>query len=88
MANCSDKKIVELANYSWALEKPGLHGNLENPPSRPRELNTTLFLEEEEEEEEEDWDLMGVKGRSYDPQKKCEKTDVLRRLQGATPSER
>ena len=93
MANCSDKKIVELANYSWTLEKPGLHGNLENPPSRPRELNTTLFLEEdeeeeEEEEEEEDWDLMAVKGRSYDPQKKCEKTNVLRRLQGATPSER
>ena len=49
MANCSDKKIVELANYSWTLEKPGLHGNLENPPSRPRELNTTLFLEEDED---------------------------------------
>lgn len=86
MAHCPDKKIVELANYSWALEKPGLHGNVEIPSSRPRELNTTLFLEDGEEEEDWERDMRGVK--SYDPQKKCEKTNVLRRLQGATPSER
>ena len=74
---------MELDKYSWALEKPGRHGNLETPPAA---LQQSLFLGEEEE----DWDkeLEGKRIKSYDPQKKCEKSNVLRRLQGATPSER
>ena len=38
-------------------------------------------------EEDEDWDN-DPQLVSYDPQKKCEAMPVLRRLQGATPSER
>ena len=40
--------------------------------------------------ENEDWDreANGANFKTYDPQKKCEKMKVLRRLQGATPSER
>lgn len=86
VAHCSDRKIVELANYSWALEKPGLHGNLEIPPSKPQKFDSNLFLGEEEE----DWerDLSGAVLKSYDPQIKCQKSNVLRKLPGATPSER
>ena len=86
MAHCPDRRIVELAKYSWALETPGLHGNLEMPPSKPQELNTNLFLGEEEE----DWEreMSGVVLKSYNPQIKCQKSNVLRKLPGATPSER
>jgi len=85
LAHCTDRRIVELEKYSWAMERPGKHGNLETPPARPDEPH--LY---QEEEEEEDWDreMRGKKIRSYDPQKKCQKSNVLRRLQGATPSER
>ena len=80
---------MELAHYNWALEKPGLHGHVrETPQPKPRVLNTTLFMKEEEEEEDWDKEMSGIKLQSYDPQLKCEKSNVLRRLQGATPSER
>ena len=76
---------MELDKYSWAMERPGKHGYLETPPARPVEPHPFQV-----EEEEEDWDreMRGTRMRSYDPQKKCEKSNVLRRLQGATPSER
>ena len=86
LAHCCDRRIVELDKYSWAMERPGRHGYLEPPPSRPEEdQQMSLFLDDEE-----DWDreLRGARIKSYDPQKKCEKSNVLRRLQGATPSQR
>jgi len=89
LAHCVDRRIVEMGHYSLTLEKPGLHGHLmEIPQPKPRELNTTLFMKEDEEEEDWEREMSGVKLQSYDPQLKCEKSNVLRRLQGATPSER
>ena len=36
----------------------------------------------------ENWELEAEGHVSYDPQKKCEKSNVLRKIQGVTPSER
>lgn len=36
----------------------------------------------------ENWELEAVGHGTYDPQKKCEKSNVLRKIQGVTPSER
>lgn len=87
MAHCTDRRIVELASYN--LQKTDIQCQLEIPKPKPREFSTSLFMQEELEGEE-DWDkeMSGVKLKSYDPQLKCQKTNVLRRLQGATPSER
>jgi len=87
MANCCDRKIVELAKYSWQLETPGCHGNFEPPPvpqeTLPQSLDPQEFMSDLE-----DWVSSGTRIDSYDPQKNCEKLNVLRRLQGATRSER
>ena len=36
----------------------------------------------------EDWEREAAGHVAYDPKKKCEKSNVLRKIQGATPSER
>ena len=36
----------------------------------------------------EDWEAEAAGHVTYDPKKKCEKSNVLRKIQGATPSER
>ena len=77
------RKIVELAKYSWAMET-STHGYLQPPPIPADHQSVHYDLELEDWEKE----VSGTRMRSYDPQKKCEKSSVIRRLQGATPSER
>jgi len=87
MANCCDRKIVELAKYNWQLDNPGFHGNCDPPfgssANRPQSKDPQDFMTDLE-----DWVSSGTRIDSYNPQKHCEKLDVLRRLQGATRSER
>jgi len=87
LANCCDRKIVELAKYSSQLDNPGFHGDCDSPAgasaSRPQSRNPQDFMTDLE-----DWVSSGTRIDSYDPQKNCEKLNVLRRLQGATRSER
>jgi len=81
LANCPDRRIVELDKYSWAVED-SQHGYLKLPPESSSNRIHDL--------EVEDWerDIRGSRVKSYDPQEKCEKTGVIRKLQGATRSER
>jgi len=85
ISNCCDRKIVDLAKYSWLVDTPGYHGNCDTPPAAPlpQSLNPQDYLTDLE-----DWVSSGTSIGSYDPQKNCEKLNVLRRLQGATRSER
>jgi len=83
ISTCSDRKFVELTKYSYALERPGQHGNLTlPPPSIVQWGNSGLGVGEE------DWEKEATVKQSYDPKKKASKTPVLRNLQGATPSQR
>jgi len=83
MSTCPDRKIVELAKYSWALEKPGHHGNLSLPPqSNINWGNNASYYDDE------DWESEATVKQSYDPKKSVIKKPVLRYLQGATISER
>lgn len=82
LANCPDRRIVELDKYSWAVED-SQHGYLK----LPAESSSTRILQDLEVE---DWEreISGSGMKSYNPQEKCEKTGVIRKLQGATRSER
>lgn len=73
---CSDRKMVEIEKYSFALSNPGQQGNLKLPP--PSVLPRS----------EEDWEAEATVRQSYDPSVKAKKTSVLRKLEGATPSQR
>jgi len=82
LAKCPDRRIVELDKYSWAVED-SQHGYLK----LPAESNSNRTFHDLEVE---DWEreISGSRVKTYDPQKKCEKTKVIRKLQGATRSER
>lgn len=75
--NCPDRKIVELAMYRAAKGEVNL-----NP--RPIVSQSSVCLDVDAE----NWELEAAGHKSYDPKKKCEKSNVLRKIQGATPSER
>ena len=75
--HCPDRKIVELAMWRAAKGEVKL-----NP--RPVVSQTSVCLDVDEE----NWELEAAGHVSYDPKKKCEKSNVLRKIQGATPSER
>jgi len=81
IARCPDRKIVEMAKYSWALDKE--HGNLSRPKISHvnRERNPLL-------DDGEDWEKEATIKVSYDPKKKATEKNVLRKLEGATPSQR
>ena len=53
-----------------------------NPPPVSQSMSTIY-----QDGDEEDWELEAAH-ESYDPQKKCLKSNVLRKIQGATPSQR
>jgi len=76
MKTCSDRKVVEMEKYSWSMQQPRQHGNLKLP------------VREELPPSEEDWESEATVTRSYDPRAKAEKMQVLRKIEGATPSER
>jgi len=81
---CPDRKLVELAKYSWAMDKPGQHGYLEKPePSRMNHAEVTSLMMMDE-----NWETEATIKESYNPNTKCAKAQVLRKLPGATPSER
>jgi len=83
ISTCGDRKFVELTKYSYALERPGQHGNLAlPPPSNVQWGNSGPGVGDE------DWEKEATVKQSYDPKKKASKTPVLRNLQGATPSQR
>ena len=54
-----------------------------NPPPVSQSMSNAIS----QDGEEENWELE-VATESYDPQKKCMKSNVLRKIQGATPSQR
>eukprot|EP00092_Neocalanus_flemingeri_P031565 GFUD01034276.1.p1 GENE.GFUD01034276.1~~GFUD01034276.1.p1 ORF type:complete len:315 (+),score=112.78 GFUD01034276.1:87-1031(+) len=82
ISTCSDRKIVELAKYSWAMDRPGQHGNLSMPPpSNIHWGNSDMGMEE-------NWEKEATVKQSYDPSKKASTAPVIRNLQGATPSQR
>lgn len=76
MKTCSDRKVVEMEKYSWSMQQPKQHGYLKLPERA--ELPPS----------EEDWEAEATVTRSYDPRAKAEKMQVLRKIEGATPSER
>ena len=73
---CSDRKMVEMEKYSWS--HPVQHGQLNLPPPVDPELPAC----------EEDWEKEATVRKSYDPSAKAKQTAVLRKLEGATPSQR
>lgn len=84
---CADRKIVEAARYKWASEPEKTNGatvrrDLEAMRSRTEPPRVSDHLGEE------DWEKEATVAISYDPSKKCKETTVLRKLQGATPSQR
>lgn len=84
ISSCPDRKLVELAKYSWAMDKPGQHGYLEKPePSRMNQTEITSLMMMDE-----NWETEATIKQSYNPNMKCAKAKVLRKLPGATPSER
>ena len=80
IATCPDRKIVEMAKYSWTLDRPQQHGNLELPAVGSSSIAFG--------EDDEDWEKEATIKQSYDPSKKASQSNVLRKLEGATPSER
>jgi len=76
MKTCSDRKVVEMEKYSWSMQQPRQHGHLKLP------------VRAELPPSEEDWESEATVTRSYDPRAKAEKMQVLRKIEGATPSER
>ena len=83
ISTCSDRKIVELAKYSWAMDRAGQHGNLSMPPP-----STIQWGNSGMGEMDENWEKEATVKQSYDPSLKASKAPVLRNLQGATPSQR
>ena len=73
---CSDRKMVEMEKYVWS--QPVKHGRLNLPPPVEPELPPS----------EEDWEKEATVRKSYDPSAKAKQTKVLRKLEGATPSQR
>ena len=81
---CLCVQVVELAKYSWALDYwPGQHGFVAQPAPVTRNPEAAALMTQDE-----NWETEATVRESYDPQAKCAKARVVRRLQGATPSER
>ena len=74
-------QVVELAKYSWALDRPGQHVVMAAPVTRNPEAAALMT-------QDENWETEATVRQSYDPQAKCAKARVVRRPQGGTPSER
>ena len=74
---CPDRKIVELAMYNKARAEVKYV-----PPPAVSQGPVCL------DADEEDWEAEAAGHVTYDPKKKCEESNVLRKIQGATPSER
>jgi len=85
ISTCSDRKIVELSKYSWAMDRPGYHGNLSMPPPSKVQWGNG---NDAEDGMEENWEKEATVKQSYDPKKTASKANVLRYVQGATPSQR
>jgi len=75
LETCPDRKIVDLAVYDMEAEKDVIGIK----PVNEGQMEELL--------DGEDWDAE-PQLQSYDPEKKCSKSAVLRRVQGVTPSER
>lgn len=76
MKTCTDRKVVEMEKYSWSMQQPKQHGYLKLP------------VRAELPASGEDWEAEATVTRSYDPRAKAEKMQVLRKIEGATPSQR
>ena len=76
-------QVVELAKYSWALDRPGQHGHVTMPAPVTRNPEAAALMTQDE-----NWETEATVRQSYDPQAKCAKARVVRRPQGGTPSER
>ena len=85
MSTCPDRKIVELAKYSWAIERPGQHGDLSMPPPSHIGLRNSSAMQCAGDE---NWEKEATVKRSYDPKKKSTEAPVMRYLQGGTPAQR
>ena len=84
MSECSERKIVELAKYKWATEQSGpvRVGTRPQPSGMSNQEVMNLMMRDE------NWETEATVKQSYNPQSKCAKSLVLRKLPGATPSER
>jgi len=90
---CPDRKIVELAKYTWAMETSGNHGRFDaEPPAPPAAPVPATGLSKSEIQKimtrDENWETEAYIKESYNPTKKASSTQVIRQVQGATPSER
>jgi len=75
LETCPDRKIVDLAIYDTEAEQDVIG------------IKPVCEGRMEELLDGEDWDAE-PQLQSYDPEKKCSKSAVLRKVQGVTPSER
>ena len=73
-ARCEDRKLVEMTRYQ-------MRGEAQKPVS-------FTPARREAQDDEEDWELEATITTSYDPSKKTSQLPVLRKLAGATPSQR
>jgi len=75
---CPDRKMVEKEMYRAGQDRPGSapKASIPLPPSAPMPPS------------EEDWEAEATVVTSYDPAAAARKKNVLRNLQGATPSQR
>ena len=78
MSVCSDRKMVEMEKYSLRSNSVHQQGNVNLPPSVVSDLPPC----------EEDWEKEATVRKSYDPSAKAKQSAVLRKLEGATPSQR
>lgn len=78
MSVCSDRKMVEMEKYNWSSHPVQQQGNLTRPSPVVAELPPC----------EEDWEKEATVRKSYDPIAKAKQTNVLRKPEGATPSQR
>ena len=95
---CPDRKIVELAKYTWAMENNGGYGRFEAdssapaPAPAPTEVPADNVLSKSEIQKimtkDENWETEAYIKESYNPTKKAASSQVIRQVQGATPSER
>ena len=74
MENCPDRKLVEMAKYQLRVGEK----NTQNMKECHRETQIG----------EENWEIEASIKTSYDPSKKASQMPVLRKLEGATPSQR
>jgi len=84
MSECSERKIVELAKYKWATEQsgPGFTNSRSQPSGLSNQEVMNIMMRDE------NWETEATIKESYNPESKCAKSLVLRKLPGATPSER